>query len=117
MVRSWAVGAGLLSQRRTRRIDSYHDLGQIGQLSGLRAVTHCKRRGLPRLAPVGVHCYPGVTVASPPEPGRLRHVGRVVDPAVREDGEPEPELTLEGAAEESSAPGPAAPEDGQTARP
>ena len=35
------------------------------------------------------------SVATPPEPGRLRHVGRIVDPLVREDGEPEPELTLE----------------------
>lgn len=33
-------------------------------------------------------------MASPPLPGGSRHVGRVIDPSVREDGEPEPALEL-----------------------
>jgi murein DD-endopeptidase MepM/ murein hydrolase activator NlpD len=34
-------------------------------------------------------------VASSPLPGGSRHVGRVIDPSVREDGEPEPAVELE----------------------
>ncbi|HEV8244757.1 MAG TPA: M23 family metallopeptidase, partial [Polyangiaceae bacterium] len=44
-------------------------------------------------------------MALPPEPGRFRHVGRIVDPGVREDGDPEPELTLEGPAQETAPDG------------
>jgi murein DD-endopeptidase MepM/ murein hydrolase activator NlpD len=42
-------------------------------------------------------------------------VGRVVDPAVRDDGEPEPELTLEGAAADRAEPGLAPAFDGEPA--
>ncbi len=51
-------------------------------------------------------------MASPPEPGRNRHVGRVVDPSVREDGAPEPELTLEAPELEPESPAPRAAEAG-----
>jgi murein DD-endopeptidase MepM/ murein hydrolase activator NlpD len=55
------------------------------------------------LAPLGVHCYPAV-VPSSPGAGGSRHVGRVVDPSVRDDGDPEPDLQLtsEAAAEEAA---------------
>jgi len=62
---------------------------------------------LASLAPLGVHCYPAV-VSSSPGAGGSRHVGRVVDPSVRDDGDPEPDLQLaseaatEVAAEEES---------------
>jgi murein DD-endopeptidase MepM/ murein hydrolase activator NlpD len=46
-------------------------------------------------------------VASRPEAPSFRHVGRVVDPMVREDGEPEPEVVLDG-------PQSAGPEGGDT---
>ena len=45
------------------------------------------------LAPLGVHCYPAF-VPSSPGAGGSRHVGRVVDPSVRDDGDPEPDLQL-----------------------
>src|SRR6478752_6506638 len=51
------------------------------------------------LAPLGVHCYPA-SVPSSPGAGGSRHVGRVVDPSVRDDGDPEPDLQL--ASEESA---------------
>jgi hypothetical protein len=55
------------------------------------------------LAPLGVHCYPAV-VPSSPGAGGSRHVGRVVDPSVRDDGDPEPDLQLtsEATAEEAA---------------
>jgi murein DD-endopeptidase MepM/ murein hydrolase activator NlpD len=45
------------------------------------------------LAPLRVHCYPAL-VPSSPGAGGSRHVGRVVDPSVRDDGDPEPDLQL-----------------------
>ena len=61
------------------------------------------------LAALGVHCYPP-PVPSAPGAGGSRHVGRVVDPSVRDDGDPEPDLQLasdqaaEEAATDESAP-------------
>lgn len=46
-------------------------------------------------------CYPG-PVSSTPEPAGSRHVGRVIDPSVREDGDPEPELSLAASSPEPS---------------
>ena len=46
-----------------------------------------------RLAALRVPCY-FAPVASPPDAGGSRYVGRVVDPDVREDGETEPEVEL-----------------------
>lgn len=45
------------------------------------------------LAPSAVYCYPPV-VPSSPGAGGSRHVGRIVDPSVRDDGDPEPDLQL-----------------------
>jgi len=55
------------------------------------------------LAPPRVRCYPAV-VPSSPGAGGSRHVGRVVDPSVRDDGDPEPDLQLtsEATAEEAA---------------
>lgn len=62
---------------------------------------------LPAVARSSLDCYPGLSVA-PSDPTQ-RHVGRVVDPAAREDGDTdaEPIVELEPApAEEASGPTP-----------
>ena len=72
------------------------------------------------LAPLRVHCYPAF-VPSSPGAGGSRHVGRVVDPSVRDDGDPEPDLQLASdvaareAAPDESVRVPS-PESGETAR-
>lgn len=60
---------------------------------------------LSTLAPLRVHCYPD-SVPSSPGAGGPRHVGRVVDPSVRDDGDLEPDLQLasEVAATDEAAP-------------
>lgn len=63
-------------------------------------------------------------MASRPEAPSFRHVGRVVDPMVREDGEPEPEVVLdtaggdrpEGSDTPPQAPPPGVPERGARMR-
>ncbi|HYP74882.1 MAG TPA: M23 family metallopeptidase [Polyangiaceae bacterium] len=61
--------------------------------------------GLARFSPLAaltVHCYPAI-VPSSPGAGGPRHVGRVVDPSVRDDGDPEPDLQLASEAAASEA--------------
>lgn len=68
-----------------------------------------------RNLPGRTHAATPADVASSPLPGGPRHVGRVIDPSVREDGEPEPSLELAGdvpppaQAEEREPAGPSEP--------
>jgi murein DD-endopeptidase MepM/ murein hydrolase activator NlpD len=55
----------------------------------------CQRAPPSRVATTAEHWYPMAAVASRPFDPSSRHVGRIVDPMVREDGESEPELSLE----------------------
>src|SRR5450432_4397940 len=64
------------------------------------------------LAALGLRCYPR-PVPSSPGAGGSRHVGRVVDPSVRDDGDPEPDLQLAS----DAVPGDAAPGESVLERP
>src|SRR5690349_11137314 len=57
----------------------------------------------------GDHCYRMAAVASRPTDPSSRHVGRIVDPLVREDGELEPEVSLDAGLPVEAAPEEAAP--------
>ena len=46
-----------------------------------------------RVAPTAAHCYPVAAVASRPDAPSSRHVGQIVDPLAREDGELEPDFS------------------------
>src|ERR1700744_2568685 len=89
-----------------KRSSEVQALGRKGSDFGKKA------HRLPRLAAPRVPCY-FAPVASPPDAGGSRYVGRVVDPDVREDGETEPEVELNpspkqaaAVADADSAPGP-----------
>ena len=60
-----------------------------------KITTLCEREAWSRVATTAEHWYPMAAVASRPFDPSSRHVGRIVDPMVREDGESEPELSLE----------------------
>jgi murein DD-endopeptidase MepM/ murein hydrolase activator NlpD len=81
-----AVAAG----SETRRGDQ--DCARVAFLSR-GYLTKSGIGGCARLAPLAVHCYPAF-VSSSPGAGGSRHVGRIVDPSVRDDGDLEPDLQL-----------------------
>jgi murein DD-endopeptidase MepM/ murein hydrolase activator NlpD len=61
------------------------------------------------VAPTATRCYPVAAVASRPDAPSSRHVGKIVDPLAREDGELEPDFSEEQAPEgKESATEPAA---------
>jgi len=86
---------------------AHYNTGSIFQVSVIATDSGSRSSAPPltALAPLGVHCYPA-SVPSSPGAGGSRHVGRVVDPSVRDDGDPEPDLQLasEVAAQDEAAP-------------